>query len=166
MATLIHLAQQNQVFKFDAALSWREQEERRIYVFPSVKAWMAETLPGEVSGWDIESSPLEQLDIFLVKYCSGKELMFEREVRPLRHIDKGIWELKTADLRMFGWFHAKDCFVCTHANTAHNIKTHGLYAGYRDNAVWLRDQLDLDDPKFVLGDDPNDVISAFSYPPP
>ena len=164
MATLIHLAQQDQVIKVDAALSWREQEERRIYVLPSVAVWMADTLPGEVSGWNIESSPLEQLDNFLRKYCAGKELMFEREVRPMRHIDNGIWELKTPDIRLFGWFHAKDCFICTHGNTAHNTKANNLYAGYRDNAVWLRGQLDLDDPKFVPGDDPNDVISAFCYP--
>lgn len=166
MATIIHLAQQEQVFKLDAALSWREQEERRIYVFPGVRAWMMDTLPDEVSGWNIELSPLEQLDNFLEKYCSGKELMFEREIRPLRHIDHGIWELKTADVRLFGWFHTIDCFICTHGNTAHNTKIHDLYRGYRDNAVWLRDQLDLDEPKFISGDDPNDVISAFCYPPP
>ena len=70
MATIIHLAQQEQVFKLDAALSWREQEERRIYVFPGVRAWMMDTLPDEVSGWNIELSPLEQLDNFLEKYCS------------------------------------------------------------------------------------------------
>lgn len=165
MATLIHLAQQNQVYKFEASLGWREQEERRIYVFPEARAWMEQVLPGEASNWNLELSPLEQLDDFLTHYCAGRELMFGRQFHPLRHIDRGIWELKTADVRLFGWFHAKDCFVCTQGNTAYNVKEYNLYAGYRDGAVRLRGQLDLDEPKFVTGDDPNDVISAFCFPP-
>ncbi|MCB2060058.1 MAG: hypothetical protein R3E09_02490 [Novosphingobium sp.] len=165
MATLIHLAQQNQVVKLEAALSWREQEDRQIYVFPHVRHWMEDSLPNEASNWNLELSPLEQLDNFLSNYCSGRELMFERQFRPIRHIKDGIWELKTADVRLFGWFKAQDCFVCTDGNTAFNVKEHGLYWGYAEAAAQRRNHLDLDGPKFVPGDDPNDVISAFSYPP-
>lgn len=166
MATLIHLAQQNQLIKLEAALSWREQEDRRIYLFPKAKDWMEQTLPGEVSDRGLETSPLEQLDEFMTHYCSGRELTYERQFRPINHIDNGIWELKTADVRLFGWFAAKDCFICTAGDTKYRILEYRLVPGYRDEAVRFRDALDLDEPKFVTGDDPNDVISAFSFPPP
>lgn len=166
MATLIHLTEQNQLLKLDAALSWREQEERRIYVSPRARDWMEQTLPCEVSDRGLETSPLEQLDQFLVNYCSGRELTYERQFRPINHIDNGAWELKTADVRLFGWFAAKDCFVCTAGDTKFRVKTIGLVPGYRDEVVRFRDALALDEPKFVTGDDPHDVISAFSFPPP
>lgn len=165
MATLIHLTLQNQVFKLEAGLSWREQEDRRIYVFPTVRDWLTNTLPTEASSWNIELSPIEQLDDFLIEFCAGRELMFERQFNPIRHIDNGVWELKMADVRLFGWFHVKDCFICTFGNLAEKVKLHNLYSGYRDQSVLLRNQLALDDPKFVPGENPNDVISAFRYPP-
>lgn len=164
MATLIHLAEKGLVHKLDAALSWREQEERRIYVLQQAREWLEQKLPSAISGWQLEVSPLEQVDNFLAAYCSGKELMYERQFRPLRHLSAGVWELKTADVRLFGWFHTKDCFVCTAGDTAHRVKEHNLYAGYRNDAVRLRDELDLDEPKFIPGDDPNDVVSAFAHP--
>lgn len=165
MATLLHLAQEHHLVKLEAALSWRQQEERCIYAFPRVVTWLEEELPDVISDRNLETSPLEQLDQFLRVYCSGEELFFERQFRPIRHIDNGVWELKTPDLRMFGWFAVRDCFICTKIDTKFRIKEHGLVPGYRDEAIRFRDALDLDEPKFVPGDDPNAVISAFSFPP-
>lgn len=165
MATLIHLSGQGQLIELEAALSWREQKERRIYVFPAARTWMENILPQEASDWGLELTPLEQLGQFLVNYCAGRELTFERQFKPIQHIDRGVWELKTPDVRLFGWFALKDCFVCTFGNTKNRIKEYGLVGGYRDQTVRMRDKLDLDSPKFVTGDNPNDVVSAFSFPP-
>lgn len=164
MATLLNLVEQNRVFKLDAGLGSNIWEERRFFVLPRVRNWLDETLSVLASNWNLELTPIEQLAAFLEDYCSGETLMFERQFRPLLHIDKGIWELKTADLRLFGWFHVKDCFIGTACDTAQRVKDHNLYRGYRDEAVRLRDELDLDEPKFVKGDDPNDVVSAFCFP--
>ena len=165
MATLLHLAGQNRLSKLDAALGRDQQEWRRIYALPQARKWMEGVLPTLESELGLEISPIEQLDAFLTNYCAGDTLMYGRQFRPLRHIDAGVWELKTPDLRLFGWFHAKDCFICSDCDDATKVKKHHLYAGYRDQAVRLRDQLDLDEPKFLSGDDPNDVISAFCFPP-
>ena len=125
---------------------------------------MDTVLPNLESRFGSEIAPIEQLDDFLGSYCAGEVLMFERQFRPLVHIDKGIWELKTIDLRLFGWFHRRDCFVCSAVDDATRVKSIPLYSGYRDQAVHDRSTLDLDEPKFISGDDPNDVVSAFSYP--
>lgn len=164
MATLIELDERGLIHKLDAGLSWRQQENRLFYAFPKAQKWMLEALPLEISQHDLEIAPLEQLDAFLCLYCAGDELEFERQFHALRHIDKGVWELKTADLRLFGWFAVKNCFVCTNGNMAYRVKLHKLYSAYRDEAVRLRDQLNLNEPKFVTGDNPNDVISNFRFP--
>lgn len=164
MATIPNLCVQGALEKVTAGLSWKEQEERCIYLLPTAAQWMSTTLPGEASNWNLEITPIEQLAEFFVHFCAGRELMFERQVRPIHHISNGIWELKTADVRLFGWFPIKDHFICSDADTAWRIKEYNLYGGYRDQAVHRRAELDLNDPKFIPGDDPNDVISAFSFP--
>lgn len=135
-----------------------------MYALPEARNWMEGVLPTLKSERGLETSPIEQLDAFLTVYCGGDTLMYQRQFRPVMHIGAGIWELKTPDLRLFGWFHTKDCFVCTDGDDATRVKTYRLYDGYRDQGVRRREQLDLDEPKFLAGDDPNDVISAFSYP--
>lgn len=82
----------------------------------------------------------------------------------MRPVGNGVWELKTADLRLFGWFVQKDCFIVCDCDTTLRVKQMRLYPGYRDQAVRFRERLDLDEPKFIAGDDPNDVVSDCYQP--
>ena len=150
--------------KFDASLPPHQQEFREFYAGPRLVKWMGDVLPSLGSTWKIELSPLEQLDAFMAVYASGDTLTYQYSFKPLTNLGDGIWQLKTADLRMFGWFHVQDCFVGGVGDTADRIKLHGLYAGYVGEAVRFRDALDLDEPKFVPGDNPNAVVSNFDYP--
>ena len=90
--------------------------------------------------------------------------MFRSNVKPITHVSGGIWELKTSDLRIFGWFHAKDCFIGYRAEHADFVKKHNLYYGLASEAARFRDQLDLDEPKFIPGDDPNVILSNYNFP--
>lgn len=95
---------------------------------------------------------------------SQPRITYEWHFKPLTHIEDGIWELKTADLRIFGWFFVRDCFIGSAANLTDTIKQLHLYRPYVQEAVRLRDALDLDIPKFIPGDDPHAVVSDFDYP--
>lgn len=67
-------------------------------------------------------------------------------------LDLGVWELKTTDVRLFGWFHVPKCFIIGNVDTkARYLEMPGLSGGYRDNSAFRRDKLDLDKPKFILG---------------
>lgn len=166
MATLLDLARRGVVEKLEAELRPRQQELRAIYAFPKAVTKIESVIAGLESHFESEISPLEQLDAFAGIYCSGEPLMFERQFQPLWHIGAAVWELKTRDLRLFGWFYRRDVFVCTNIDDATRVKKFSLYAGYRDEAVRDRDSIDLDEPKYVPGDNPSDVISNFTYPPP
>lgn len=164
MSTILELVTSGDLFRLDPELGPDEQEWRYIYVLPRLKTWLETTLPTLGSTWAIEESPAEQLDELAWTFCSGQTLTYGWQFKPLRPVGHGIWELKTADLRMFGWFPMKDVFVGTDADSKDHIKLHKLYRGYCNQAVMLRDSLNLDDPKFIAGDDPNDVVSNFDYP--
>jgi hypothetical protein len=165
MATPLHLDRTGALFKLDPNLGPGVQEFRTIYASPRLKTWIENVLPTLESTWKIELTPQEQLQAFVEEvFCPGEPLTYEHQFKPITHIKDGIWELKTADLRMFGWFFIKDCFIGSAADLTDNVKRHHLYYGYAGEAARFRDGLDLDEPKFVPGDDPHAVVSNFGYP--
>jgi hypothetical protein len=164
MATALHLDAVGDLFKLDPALEPNEQEFRVIYASPRLRRWIEQDLPTLVSDWKVEVSPVEQLSALVELFCSGETLTYGWNFRPLRHIRNGVWELKTPDLRLFGWFNKKDHFIGHAADTASKIKAHDLYAGYIGEVVRFRDGLPLDEPKFIPGDNPNDVVSNYALP--
>jgi hypothetical protein len=114
--------------------------------------------------WDTkDNSPQQQVDARLAGFVAGEPLAFNSEFNILRPWKHGVWELKTADVRIFGWFAKKDCFVGVVMHDATYVKAHDLYQGLVGEVVRFRDSLDLDEPKFVKGDHPNDVVSDWTF---
>ncbi len=165
MATVLGLvtAQPAGLIKLDPMLEAQEQEWRTIYILPRLAPSVAD-LPTWQSHWKVEQSPGQQMDSLLEVFCSGETLAFGPQIKPLVHLSDGVWELKTPDLRLFGWFPHKDCFICGALDTAFNVKSYNLYRGYAGEVARYRTQLDLNDPKFIPGDDPNDVVTNWNYP--
>ncbi len=166
MATLLDLStkKDSPLIKVDPGLEPSEQEWRAIYAGGRFQPWLINDLPNLVSEWQIEETPLQQLDALLEVFASGEALTYGHRLNPLNHLGDGVWELKTADLRIFGWFPCKDHFIGVVADTAYRCKKHDLYAGYAGETVRFRDKLDLDQPKFIPGDDPHAVVSNLNYP--
>jgi hypothetical protein len=168
MATLAELAVEGgPLTKLDPALDPDDpdaQEERLIYVSQGLKKWLQDVLPTLGSTWNIEVDPAQQVDALLEVYASGDELTYSWQFKPLTPIGEGVWELKTADVRIFGWFRSQNCFIGVVADTKERIKEHGLYPGYRSTVIRYRNQLQLDDPKHIKGDDPNAAVSNYTLP--
>jgi hypothetical protein len=150
--------------RYEPELDYGQQELRLFYVLPRLAEWMERTLPTLASTWNIQESPLEQLDASLAFFCAGEPLACDHRFKPLNALGEGVWELKTADLRIFGWFPRKDCFIATDAALTRDVKGSKLYRPYAEQAVRFRDRLGLDEPKFVPGEDPLNVVSDFYYP--
>ena len=77
------------------------------------------------------------------------------DLRPRHH---SVWEMKTPDLRIFGWIYRPRVFVAAFVGFADDYKEQNgqppkeSYDVARDRVVWLRGTLDLDAPLFVTGD--------------
>lgn len=164
MATLIELIDRGELLKLDANLGLREMENRRIYALPRFAKWVQKDLPLLGSTWNIELQPDEQLDDLTHMFCSGKALPVGHRFKCLTHLGDGIWELKTADLRVFGWFYRKDVFIACDGVDKETVKRHNSYAGYSKQAVRFRDALDLDGMQFISGSNPDDVVSDWYQP--
>jgi hypothetical protein len=138
---------------------------RRFFAFPELAKWMMEVLPELASDRQVEDTPQQQVDALTAVFCSGETLMYLWQFRSLSHIRDGIWELKTPDIRIFGWFPQRDTFIGADVGEKWRIKQHNLYHGHVNIVEHRRTILDLDDPKFIPGDDPNDVVSNYAFPP-
>ncbi len=159
MATIVELAASGKLVKVDPVLGLRELEERSIYLLPRAHKWLAEVLPVTDSDRQTEERPYMQVDTLFYEFCSGQALQVGTRFKALVHVEDGIWELKTADVRLFGWFARKDCFLVSDCDSKFRIKELGLVKPYCKQAVRFRDALNLDEPKFIAGGNPDAVIS-------
>ena len=73
MATLLHLEGAGHLLRLDPALGMRQQEMRRVYVLPRVAEWFMSILPTLGSTWNIEESPIEQIDAMIADSIASLE---------------------------------------------------------------------------------------------
>ncbi|TKW79920.1 MAG: hypothetical protein DI543_02745, partial [Bradyrhizobium icense] len=136
-----------------------EFDNREFHALPSFMRFLQETLPTLQRGvLAAEETPKQQMDSVLRKWNSGKPMRFQRSLSTLRPVRHSVWEMKTVDLRIFGWIYRPKVFVAAFAGFADDYKAQDgnppkeLYDISRDRVVWLREQLDLDPPLFVTGE--------------
>ena len=159
MATLLELIADGRLVKLDPQLGKHELEERQIFLLPQTAIAVTKLLETMESEWDIESTPAEQLDELVYHFVTGGQLDYPRQFHVLDHARDGVWQLKTQDLRLFGWFPTKDCFICSDITNANEIKRLHQYSGYCEQTWFRREKLDLDEPKYIDGMEPKDVVS-------
>jgi hypothetical protein len=164
MATITQLEKAGVLAKLDAQLSHKQQEFRCFYASQKLVGWLQNDLYAATSQHNLEQTPAEQVDALFEIYCSGGELIYEWTFKDIRPIGSGVWEFKTADVRIFGWFCSVDVFVGVVADFAWRIKKHNLYAGYRDEVLRFIGLLEIDEPKCLMGGVEDGIVSNFDYP--
>jgi hypothetical protein len=160
MSTIDRLVETSALLRIDVAMGTRDQHMRLLYGTRSFTAWLDELLKGaEPKNRLGDATPAEQIDELFHAYLTGMPLVFVRQFRTIRAEKGAVWEFKTPDIRIFGWFMKKDCFVGVFGNWADEVKDHDLYRGYRIQIRRLRRDLGIDDTLCVQGVAPGDVIS-------
>lgn len=163
MATLSELITAGDLHKYDPELPPDELELRMFLASERMAKWVVETLPGLECDQDRQLTPEQEFSALMENFCGGTVLEIPRDFHPMRPVGQGIWELRTIDLRFFGWFPVKDVFIAVSAHTAKRVKDLDIYPGLVSEAATFRDRLNLDPPKFIEGDDPNAVLSNYAY---
>jgi hypothetical protein len=161
MTTIADLVANGAITKIEVELSPRDPPLRLLYGTPPFVEWLQQVLDGaQPSRLLGATTPAEQIDDLFHSFLSGQPLIFTRQFRVVRAEENAVWELKTPDVRIFGWFMAKDCFVAVFGNWADTIKEHDLYRGYRIAIRRLRRELGIDEALCVKGVEPDDVLSV------
>lgn len=158
MATLHRLIARNELVEIRVRLDGSEQPARWIYGFPEFAHWLEHELPrldrGRLQAAD---PPLEQVDYFLHRWIVGETIRYGRWFNDLMPRKHEIWEMKTADTRIFGWMYRRLQFIAVFGDYADLYKRTANRPSKRhyDTAIQkvlsARSQLDLDPPKFATG---------------
>lgn len=129
-----------------------QQPCRLLAATPRAIEWMRMTLPTLPSdGYaDGAMSPMAQAGSLFNRWVAGEP--FERPLpREMRPVGEGIWELRTDDLRFFGWFPQHKAFVISAAQPASTCKDKDLYRGFLAQAVADRGRIALNGGTFMKG---------------
>lgn len=154
------LIAEGSLIKIKVELEREDLPVRLLYGTPGFIQWLRERLEqNEPSTLGADMMPVEQLDYLFHSFVSGKTMIHSRQFRAIRAERNAVWELKTADFRIFGWFTMRDCFVAVFGDWANHIKDYDLYRGYRLEVRRMRRQLGIGDELCVEGDNPDDVLS-------
>lgn len=155
MATLSELADRGDVDRVEIELDSGRQPWRCLYATPEFSEWADSVLPSMETGvMQAEVSPFEQVYALFADFIEGQHLEENRRFRSLiYHPELHVWELKTIDVRIFGWFAKMDNFICCFGEhkdvLADPAEVERTYSRYITRTNFERHKLSLDPPKSI-----------------
>ncbi len=159
MATIPTLLERGELVKITVRLKRGEQPGRYIYGFPEFLGWLNNDLPNlETGRLQADASPKEQMNNLLYRWISDKQMNYGRMLNDLMPKGSETWEMKTPDLRVFGWIYRPKIFIALFGDYAdlykgknRSVKPVASYAKAVRRVIAARSQLDLDEPKYESG---------------
>lgn len=141
MTTAIELVRRGILVPLELRLGPRERRRRSVYATAEVKTELIRIWREDPpSLCEADLSPKEQFNVLLRKFITGAPLVFDREFHALWPGEDAVWELKTPDLRLIGYFTSFDVFVAVSIDFKDIIVKHGLMPGYCGVVVRFREQ--------------------------
>ena len=105
-------------------------------------------------------APRQQAASILKQYITGKPFVGSRMFKRLSPLSDDVWELRTPDLRFFGWIPRKDVFLAVRGDLFVNLKNDAtLYEKHRIATKAVRASINHDEPKYLRGAKENDIVS-------
>lgn len=158
MPTILQLAAKGDLERYDPQLDEDEQEQRIIFFLRGGVA-KAQAYINQMQEWESDTHPLEQLDDLLYHYATDGTLDYPRLFHEIRYQGDGFWELRSHDLRLFGFFHRTDCFICTDVVDKNWLVKNSTVTAFVRQGSFRRAQLALDEPKYINATEPEYVVS-------
>lgn len=160
MATLIELCESGVLTTIDP-LEADELPWRRLYATEGFIQWLDEELPKiEHNTLYSNLTPTEQVFAVFYEYVMGENFSSDRRFKKLNWTpDYHVWEFKTDEVRVFGWVPDLNSFICCFGDSKDNIVTKGRYGRYIAQTAYVRNQMDLEEPKCLEGGSHSHVLS-------
>lgn len=160
MATLLDLRESRVLDTIDP-LEPGELPWRTLYGTMDFLRWLDEGLPnlGHNNLYS-DLSPQEQLFAAFAEFVSGDSFSTDRRFKKLNCTpDQHVWEIKTDEVRVFGWIPMKDCFICCFGDSKDKIVARNSAGRYIAQTAFVRNQMNLDEPKYLTSRSYASVIS-------
>jgi hypothetical protein len=156
MATFNTLLDERALIRVTVPLPRGQFHERKFYAVPACVEWMKNQVPRMATG-RIKSplTPKEQLIERLRQWMSGDPMAYGRMFHDMTPRSDEVWEIKTHDLRLFGWMYRPREFIAVCGGYADHYKEPTKIKNYADDrcaVVLARNTLPLDGQKYAEGE--------------
>ena len=84
-------------------------------------------------------------------FCGGSGLAPGSDIRNMEPLERGVWELKTPDLRLLGWFPARNYLILHKGELKRNLVRYADYRPLIDEVVRFRESLGAETKRFLVG---------------
>jgi hypothetical protein len=150
MATLEHLESLGLVVRHQPDLESWEMPNRMISLAPACVTWL-----DGLRAWQAKRgrnlTPFDQVEQIFYDFILGRPMAYSVNYRKLDPLANHVWELKTIDVRIFGWFARRAHFIAVCGDFKDNLPSAKFYKPRIESALAFRDSLDLDAPKQIEG---------------
>lgn len=158
MATPVHPCGQGVLIRYEAELEPEVLPERVIHLTPQFQKWLEHALPKERRDRGRQLSPIEQVEEIFRHFILGRPMGYDVHRKLLDPVGLGVWEIKTVDVRMLGWFPCHRTFIAAVGVMKRMLPRRRDYRPHIDAVVAIRNGLDLDEPKFLTGVRVDDIL--------
>jgi hypothetical protein len=156
MATFAKILEERKLIRVKVSLRRGQFHERKFYAYPECLEWARTNVPNMVTGRvGSDFSPKEQITLRLQQWMAGEPMAYGRMFHDMKPNSDGVWEIKTADLRIFGWMYRPREFIAVCGGYTDDYKEPTKTKDYADDkrmVINARNALPLDGQKFVTGD--------------
>ncbi len=124
--------------------------ERYIHGTIGFLDWYENILPGLTSDFSA-IAPSEQVEDLFDRFVCGDQLVFGRDIKTLVAVGAPVWAMKAVDVRIFGFFYRRSCFIAVGGAAKRSLRKASLYRPHIADVQAAITSLDLDPPKFIGG---------------
>ena len=122
---------------------------RALYFSPDFVEWLENILPDKTADRSRDLVPADQVEAFFDRFLTDEHMSGVGDFQNITPQSHGVYEMKTTDVRMFGWFYRKGIFIAARGCMKKDVK--GNYDAERKVVEIFRDSLDLPPPSFIRG---------------
>ncbi|MBY5743494.1 hypothetical protein HFO28_07795 [Rhizobium leguminosarum] len=159
MATLVQLIEKGVLRPVHIKLRRNEFRDRFFLGLPGFRTWLENEVKTATAFYEGDIQPKRQALAILKDFIVGKPFPGPKLYKKMSPHTDDVWELRTPDLRFFGWFYRKNCYIATSGELFEKLKAdERLYEEHRINCIKARNGMDLDPPKYLQGATADDVI--------
>jgi hypothetical protein len=132
---------------------------RYVFLTPDCVAWVRGALREIPKSDTTRAEPWAQVEAKLRNYCDGIPMRYQ-DLHIAKPHEHGVWEFKTVDVRVFGWFPDKDYLILHNGEDAELLHDDlRLYKPFIDATAEYRDALPHGLPGPVMSKEVTDVVS-------
>jgi hypothetical protein len=165
MSTIANLLTKGRLKPVNLGLLDDELPERGLLGTSRLFDFLEHELPG-VASQDVSLSALEQVANLFGRYLRDRPLVLSSPISPIRHLERAIWELKTLDVRVFGWFASKDTMIIDAGCDVKLLKSGKLnYSGFINQTEYVRKTLGFAPADYIQGTQPHDILTNYTLLP-